>query len=148
MPDSADQTSQLVARVRAAAKAERPRGEAQLPSEAPGGVDPREVEADAQQLGPEHHAARQEEEQGQERRPERRGGAGDQLAGVVGEPEALRQIARELEVDPTVVQRKAEPAPQPRGLGQEISQAGREAGQEQQKPQGNPLHDEKRSIHN
>ncbi len=136
MPDSADQTSQLVARVRAAARAERPRGETQLPGEAPGGVDAGEVEADAQQLGPEDHAARQGEEQGQERRPERRGRAGDQLAGVVGEPEAVREIARELEVDPAVVQRKAEPAPQPRGLGQEVAQAGRGAAQEQQKPEG------------
>ena len=72
----------------------------------------------------------------------------DQVAGVVGEPEAVRQVARELEVDPTVVQREAEPAPQPSGLGQEIAQAGGEAGQEQQKPRGNPLHDGKRSIHN
>ena len=104
-----------------------PLPEAELAGEAPGGVDPGEVEGDAEELGPDHDAPRQEEEEREEGGPERRRRAGHHLAGVVGEPGAVREVARELQMDPTVVQRKAQPALEAGDL-RERGSAGRRRG--------------------
>ena len=46
----------------------------------------------------------------------------------------MREVAGELQMNPTVVQRKAEPPLEAGDLREQVAQAGDEAGQEQQEP--------------
>jgi hypothetical protein len=105
--------------------------ETELARQPPGRGHARQVEGHAEQLGPDDDAPGHVEEQGQESRPQRCRRAGHQLAGVVGEAPALRQIAGELQVDPAVVQRKPEIAGEQPGLDGEVAEAGEQRGGQQ-----------------
>ena len=97
--------------------------EAELAGEAPGGVNAGEVEGDAEGLGPGDDVPGEQEKQREQGRPQGGGRAGHEVAGVVGETEAAGQIASELQMDPTVVERKPKPALQAGDLRQQVAQA-------------------------
>ena len=137
MPESDDQTSQLVSAEVAAASAARGRGRSSSTPEPPAGVDTRRGSARTPgDLRPDQARAREQESERQERRPERCRGAGNELAGVVRQPRPMRQVARELEMDPAVVEGKADPATEQVELGGEVAEA-REQGHREH-PEGRP----------
>ena len=107
--------------------------QAELPAQAAGGFDTGEVERDAEDLGPDEDAPGQQEQQGEQGRPQGSGGARHEVPGVVGEAEAARQIAGELQMNPAVVERKANRALEPGDLRQQVAQAGDRAGQQEER---------------
>src|SRR5205814_9593696 len=61
----------------------------------------------SKRLGERDGGARDHRSGGEEQRPQRRGGARDGMARVVGESVAGGEVAREVQVDPRVVEREA-----------------------------------------
>src|SRR5262249_47740265 len=77
---------------------------------------------DARGLGHEQRRARHSRDGGEQQRPQRRGGSSDWHARVVRESSAFGEVAREVQVDPRVVERKAGGAGDPPLAGQEDRQ--------------------------
>jgi hypothetical protein len=88
------------------------------------------VRAEAEQLRPDRSQAAPARER-EERRPERRGRAGDaRPARFVDQPVAGGEVARELEVDPGIVEREAEQVAEDPELGRQQGERGSEAERE------------------